>query len=87
MHSGELTFNGLIDTIAMTSAISEADLLAPQTFLNEGPRSDFQTIVAKGHLKTPSATVEIQLEAGDILFKESRPISRLFNWIASSTKK
>ena len=67
--------DGLIDTGAITSAISGADLkkiplLAPQTFLNEGPAPDFQIMVANGHLGTPSATVELLLEVGDILFKE-----------------
>ena len=75
MDFGELPFDGFFDTGALTSAISEADsqkiqLLAPRTILQEGPPPEFQKMVANGHLETPSATVEIQLEVGDILIKE-----------------
>ena len=75
MDFGELTIDGFIDTSKLTSAISEADLvkirlLAPQTILNEGPTPDFQTLVANGHLETPSATVELHFEVGDVLFEE-----------------
>ena len=71
---GELTIDGLSDTSALTRALSELDLrkfelLASQTFLKEGPPSDFKIMVANGHLETPSATVELQFKVKDILFK------------------
>ena len=75
MESGELTIDGLLDTSALTSAISEAytrkiRLLASQAILNEGTLPDFRRMVANGHLQTASATVELQFEIGDILFRE-----------------
>ena len=75
MEFGNLTIDGLSDTGALTTAISEAVLrkiwiLAPQTISNEGPPSGLQLAVANGHLKTPSATVENQVAVVDILFRE-----------------
>ena len=71
----ELTIDGLMDTSAITSAFSEAELrkiqlLGPHTTLKKVPRPAFQVRVTNGHLETPSATVELQFEVGDILFKE-----------------
>ena len=59
----------------MSSAIPEANLrkirlLAPHTILNEGPPSESQIIVANGQLEAPIATVELQIEVGDITFRE-----------------
>ena len=47
MDFGELKIDGLIDTGALSSAISEPDLrkirlLAPHTILNEGSPAEFQ---------------------------------------------
>ena len=75
MDAGELTLDGATDTGALTSAIQEADLrkirlLMPQTILYDGPTLDFQRKATNGHLETPSATVELKFEIGDILFKE-----------------
>ena len=75
MDFGELIIDGLIDTGALSSAISEADLrkirlVAPHTILNEGPPPEFQIMVANGQLEAPIATVELQLEVGDITFRE-----------------
>ena len=72
---GKITIDGLIVTIALTSVISETHLQkvrlqAPQTKLNEAPPPDFHIKLANGYLETPSATVEIQFEVGNILFKE-----------------
>ena len=39
-------------------------------FQNRGLTPDFHSKVTNGHLKTPSATVEIQSEVGRISFKE-----------------
>ena len=75
MDFGELNFDGLIATGALSSAIPEADLrkirlLAPHTILNEGPPPEFQIMVANGQLEAPIATVELQFEVGDITFRE-----------------
>ena len=75
MDFGELNIDGLIDTGALSSAISEADLgkirfLAPHTILNEGPPPEFQIMVANGQLEAPIATVGLQFEVGDITFRE-----------------
>ena len=75
MDFGELNIDGVIDTGALSSAIREAELrkirlLAPHTTLNEGPPPEFQIMIAKGHLEAPIATVELQFEVGDIIFKE-----------------
>ena len=72
---GELNIDGLIDTGALSSAISEADLrkirlLAPHTILNEGPPPEFKIMVANGQLEAPFATIELQFEVGDITFRE-----------------
>ena len=53
---GELNIDGLIDTSALLSAISEADLpririMAPNTVLNEGPLPEFHFVVANGQLQ------------------------------------
>ena len=71
----ELNIDGLIDTGALSSAISEADLrkiqlLAPRTILNKGPPPEFQFMVANGQLEAPIATVELEFEVGDITFRE-----------------
>ena len=75
MDFGELNIDGLIDTGASSSDIPEADLrkirlLAPHTILNEGPPPEFQIMAANGQLEAPIATVELQLEVGDITFRE-----------------
>ena len=75
MDFGELNFDGLIDTGALSSAIPEADLrksrlLAPHTILNEEPPPEFQIMVANGQLEAPIATVELQFEVSDITFRE-----------------
>ena len=67
--------DGLIDTGALSSAISEADsrkirLLAPHTILNEGPPPEFQIMVANGQLEAPIATVDLQFKFGDITFRK-----------------
>ena len=75
MGFGELNIDGLIDMVALSSAISEADLreirlLAPHTILIEGPPPDFQIRVAYGQLEAPIATKELQFEVGDVTFRE-----------------
>ena len=75
MDFGELTLDGLVDTGALSSAIPEADLrkirlLAPQSFIKEGPAPNFQIMVANGQLENPKSTVELKFEVGDIEFHE-----------------
>ena len=75
MPFGELNINGLTDTGALSSAILEADLrkirlLVPHTILNEGLQAEFQIMFANGQLEAPIPTVEMQLEVGDITFRE-----------------
>ena len=76
MDFGELNFDGLIDTGALSSIIPEADLrkirlLAPHTMLKEGPPPEFKIMVANGHLEAPIATVELQFEVGHITSREN----------------
>ena len=75
MDFGELTLDNLIDTGAHSSAIPEADLrkirlLAPQSIVKESPAPSFQIMVANGDLETPTSTVELMFEVGDIEFHE-----------------
>ena len=60
---------------ALSGAIPEADqrkirLLAPRTIINEGSPPEFQIMVAYGQLEAPIATVEMQFEVSDIIFRE-----------------
>ena len=76
MDFRELNIDGLIDTGALSSAISDANLrkirlLAPPTILNKGPPPEFQGMVANGQLEAPIATVELQFEVNDITFREN----------------
>ena len=95
MDFGKLIIDGLIDTSTLTYAISEEvsqkiRLLAPQTILNKRPPADFHMIVANGLLETPSATVELQFEVRDIVFKECFMVKtdlKSHVWIVFSTKK
>ena len=72
MIFGELTINGLIETGALSSAIPRKGkirkirLLSTQTDIREGPQPNFQIMVANGQLETPTCTIELKLEVGDI---------------------
>ena len=75
MDFAELIIDRLIDTGALSSAIRETNLrkirsMAPHTILNEGPPLELQLMVAKGQLEASIATVESQVEVGDITFRE-----------------
>ena len=75
MDFGELTLDGLVDTSALSSAITEADLdkirlLAPQSIIKESPAPNFQLLVVNGQLENPKSTVELKYEVGDIEFHE-----------------
>ena len=76
MDFEKLTLDGLIDTGALTSAISEQDpnkikLLAPEAITDTGPAPNFQIMVANGQLETPIGTVCLTFEVADFMFKEN----------------
>ena len=75
MDFGELTLDGLIETWAHSSAVSEANLrkirlLATQSTFKEGTVPSFLSMVANGELETPKSTVELKFEVRDIEFHE-----------------
>ena len=75
MDFGALTIDGLVDTGALTSAISEADLnkiklLSNESIKDTGPAPNFQIMVANGQLENPIGTVELQFEVADFEFRE-----------------
>ena len=70
----KLTLDGLLDTGALMSAISEQDLnkvklLAPEAIPDTGPASNFQIMVANGQLETRIGTVYLTFEVADFMFK------------------
>ena len=76
MDFEKLTFDGLIDTGALTSAISEQDLnkiklLANEAIKETGPLPNFQIMVANGQLEVPIGTVLLEFEVADFMLKEN----------------
>ena len=76
MDFKKLTLDGLIDTGALTSAISEQDLnkiklLASEAIKETGPPPNFQIMVANGQLEVPIGTVLLEFEVADFMLKES----------------
>ena len=76
MDFEKLTLEGLIDTGALTSAISEADLNKNKLLSNEaikdiGPAPNFQIMVANGQLERPIGTVLLEFEVADSQFQEN----------------
>ena len=74
MDFEKLTFDGLIDTGAHTSAFSEQDLhkiklLASAANKETGPPPNFQIMVANGQLEAPIGTVLLEFEAADFMLK------------------
>ena len=72
---GDLTIDELIDTGALSSAITEMDLrkirlLSPQSVIREGLPPNCQIMVANGQLETPKGTIELKFDVGDIEFYE-----------------
>ena len=70
------TLDGLIDTGALTSAISEQDLnkiklLANEAIKETGPPPNFQFMVANGQLEVPIGTVLLEFEVADFMLKEN----------------
>ena len=75
MEFEKLTLDGLIDTGALTSAISEQDLNKIQLLANEaikdtGPPPNFQIMVANGQLEVPIGTVLLEFEVADFMLRE-----------------
>ena len=69
------TIDGLVDTGALTSAISEADmkkikLLSNESIKDTGLAPDFQIMEANGQLENHIGTVELQFEVADFEFRE-----------------
>ena len=82
MDFEKLTFDGLIVTGALTSAISEQDLkkiklLAPEAITDTGPAANFQKMVANGQLETPIGTVCLTFEVADFMFKENSIVMKV----------
>ena len=76
MDFEKLTPDGLIDTGALTSAISEADLnkiklLSNEAIKDTGPAPNFQIMVANGLLERPIGTVLLEFEVADFQFQEN----------------
>ena len=46
--------------------LSKILLLAPQSFVKEGPAPNFEKLVANGQLETPKSSVEVEVAVGDI---------------------
>ena len=76
MDFEKLTLEGLIDTGALTSAISEQDLkkiklLANESIKETGPPPNFQIMVANGKLEVPIGTVLLEFEVADFMLREN----------------
>ena len=71
---GDLTIDGLIDTGALSSAISGSEIdqikqIEPQKILRRPPPKS-QILVANGQTETPIASREFQFKVGTITFAE-----------------
>ena len=76
MDFEKLTLDGLIDTGALTSAISEQDLnklklIANEAIKDTGPPPNFQIMVANGQLEVPTGTVLLEFEVADFMLREN----------------
>ena len=74
MDFEKLTLAGLLNTGALTSAISEQDLnkiklLANEAIKETGPPPNFQIMVANGQLEVPIGTVLLEFEVADFMLK------------------
>ena len=76
MDFEKLTLDGLIDTRALTSAISEQDsnkikLLANESIQETGTQPNFQNMVANGQLDVPIGTLLLEFEVADFMLREN----------------
>ena len=78
LHTGglqkKLTLDGLIDTGALTSAITKQDfnkskLLADEAMKVTGPRTNFQFMVANRQLEVPIGTLLLEVEVADFMIR------------------
>ena len=81
MDFEQLTLDGLIDTGALTSAISEQHfnkikLFASEAIKKTGPPPNFQIMVANGQLEVPVGTVLLEFEVADFMLKENFTIMK-----------
>ena len=81
MDFEKLTLDGLIDSGALTSAISEQDLnktklLASEAIKDTGPPRNFQIMVAHGQLEVPIGTVLLEVEVADFMLRENSLIMK-----------
>ena len=79
MDFEELHIDGLMETGALSSAISETDigrnrLLAPHTNLTEGFSPEFQIMVVNGHLEATIATVGMQFKVSGSTVREKNTV-------------
>ena len=84
MDFQKLILDGLIDTGALTRAISEQDLnknklLASEAISDTGPAPNFQILVAIGKLDTPVGTVCLTIDVAHFMFKEIFIIMKTFS--------
>ena len=76
MDFEKLTLDELIDTGALTTAISEQDLnkiklLANESIKETGQPPNFQIMVANGQLEVPIGTVLLEFEVADFMLREN----------------
>ena len=76
MDFEKLTLDGLIDTGALTSAISEQDLnkiklIASEAIKDTDPPPNFQIMVANGQLEVPIGTILLEFEMADFMLREN----------------
>ena len=96
MDFEKLTLDGLIDTGALTSAISEQDLNKIKLIGNEpkkdtGPPPNFQIMVANDKLEAPVGTVLLEFEEADFMLRENfhhhEKLTKLILWSLFSSQK
>ena len=80
---GELIIDGLIDMIALSGAILEAEirklrLLAAHTIINEDTPLEFEIMVANGWSESPITRQKLQFKVGDIRFRENFVVTTNF---------
>ena len=95
MDFEKLTLDGLIDTGALTSAISKQDrnkikLLANEAIKETGPPSNVQITVAHGQLEVPIGTVLLEFKVADFMLNKNFIIMKNLKstyWIVLPTKQ
>ena len=83
MDFEKLKLDGLINTGALTSAISEQDLnkikmIANEAIKDTGPLPNFQIMVANGQLEVPIGTVLLEFVMADFMLRDNFIIMKNF---------